>query len=155
MAARSSVLWISFVALIALCAACAGQRTPEAAPMPEGKDFTGVWYSSQFEHMNLRQSGEKVSGVYTYKNGGRIEGEIDGNLLVFEWVEPGDKQKAQRTMKGRGYLQLSVSEEETLLKGEWGYKDSMTGGGPWEAEYVRKLEPDDPLTLEDLEDYDG
>ncbi|QDG53277.1 hypothetical protein FIV42_21780 [Persicimonas caeni] len=142
--------------LVTLCSvglvACAGQqKVPKAQPMPAGKNFTGVWYSPQFEHMHLRQTGDKVSGIFTYEEGGTIEGEVDGNLLVFKWIEPGSKEKAKRTMKGRGYLQLVQDGEMTKLKGEWGYNEQATGGGPWTAEWVRELEPEDPLTLEDLE----
>ncbi len=138
---------------LAICGAglvaCAGQqKVPRAQPMPAGKNFTGVWYSPQFEHMHLRQSGDKVSGIFTYKAGGTIEGEVDGNLLVFKWIEPGSKEKAQRTMKGRGYLQLVEQSEQTTLEGEWGYNEQVTGGGPWTAEWVRDLEPKDALTLE-------
>lgn len=130
---------------------CAGQQhVPKPQPMPVGKNFTGVWYSPQFEHMHLRQTGDKVSGIYTYKSGGRIEGEVDGNVLVFNWIEPGDKEKARRTMKGRGYLQLVQEGDTTKLVGEWGYSDNVTGGGPWKAEWVRQLQPEDPLTLQDL-----
>ncbi|MFP4597520.1 MAG: hypothetical protein ACLFVJ_04660 [Persicimonas sp.] len=152
---RCGRVCLFFVAgmLVVGVAACSGQQeVPDSSPMPQGQSFSGVWYSSQFEHMHLRQSGDKVEGIYTYKNGGRIEGEVDGNILVFEWVEPGDKAKAQRTMKGKGYLALTVEADEAKLQGEWGYKENRTGGGPWKAEYIRELEPDDPLTLEALEE---
>ena len=129
--------------------ACAGQQSvPKPQPMPAGKNFTGVWYSPQFEHMHLRQTGDKVSGIYTYEEGGRLEGEVDGNILVFKWVDPGNKAQAKRTMKGSGYLQLVQDGETTRLVGEWGYDDQTTGAGPWKAEWVRPLEPDDPLTLQ-------
>lgn len=133
--------------------ACAGQqKVPKAQPMPAGKNFTGVWYSPQFEHMHLRQTGDKVSGIFTHQEGGTIEGEVDGNLLVFKWIEPGSKEQARRTMKGRGFFQLVEAGESTNLKGEWGYNDQVTGGGPWTAEWVRELEPDDALTLEKLKE---
>jgi hypothetical protein len=147
-------LLLSFLVMLtfgAMAASCAGQKAvPQAQPMPAGKNFTGVWYSPQFEHMHLRQTGDKVSGIYTYKTGGRIEGEVDGNILVFDWIEPGNKESAQRTMKGRGYLQLNEGADKTTLDGEWGYNDKVTGAGPWKAEWVRKLEPEDPLTLQNL-----
>jgi hypothetical protein len=147
-------LLLSFLVLLTLgvgVVSCAGQpKVPQAQPMPAGQNFTGVWYSPQFEHMHLRQTGDKVSGIYTYKTGGRIDGEVDGNILVFEWTEPGDRKKAQRTMKGRGFLQLTQKADETALAGEWGYSDKVTGAGPWNAEWVRKLEPNDPLTLQNL-----
>lgn len=137
---------------IAVLTGCASKQVvPEAQPLPPGKDFAGVWYSPQFEHMHLQQKGQTVAGIYTYKNGGRIVGEIDGNILRFEWIEPGDKQKAQRTMRGRGFLQLSAQGEEVVLEGQWGYEESLTGGGPWQAEYVRPLDREiDALTLEQL-----
>lgn len=134
-------------------AACAGQHNaPKAQPMPAGKTFTGVWYSPQFEHMHLRQMGDKVSGIFTHQEGGTIEGELDGNLLVFKWIEPGSKEQARRTMKGRGYFQLVTAGEATKLDGEWGYNDEVAGGGPWTAEWVRQLESDDALTLEKLKE---
>lgn len=132
-------------------AGCAGQQAvPGAKPMPEGKNFSGVWYSKQFDHMHLRQSGETVTGIFTYKEGGRINGKVDGNLLVFDWVQPGSKEHARRTVKGRGYLQLVQQGDTTKLVGEWGYEDQASGAGPWTAQYVRPLEPDDPLTLQAL-----
>jgi hypothetical protein len=132
---------------------CAGQKAvPQPQPMPAGQNFTGVWYSPQFEHMHLRQTGDRVSGIYTYKNGGQIEGEVDGNILVFQWIEPGSKEKAQRTMKGSGFLQLVEGADKTKLDGEWGYGEDVTGAGPWKAEWVRKLESGDPLTLKALEE---
>jgi hypothetical protein len=149
---RGFVAALAVGVLVVFLTACAAKQVmPEAQSMPAGKDFSGVWYSPQFEHMHLQQKGDTVAGIYTYKNGGRIVGEIEGNLLRFEWVEPGDKQKAQRTMRGHGYLQLSTEGDEVLLDGQWGYEENVTGGGPWRAEYVRPLDPEiDALTLEQL-----
>ncbi len=151
---RDRVFLVLLAGMLVLgAAACSGQQAvPDPSPMPQGQSFSGVWYSPQFEHMHLRQSGDKVQGIYTYKNGGRIEGEVDGNILVFDWIEPGDKSKAQRTMKGKGYLVLTVEADEAELEGQWGYKENRTGGGPWKAEYIRELDPEDPLTLEELEE---
>lgn len=128
---------------------------PTSQPMPTGKNFTGVWYSPQFEHMNLRQTGDRVAGIYTYQNGGRIEGTVDGNMLTFTWVEPGDKTRARREMNGRGYLQLvkaTDGKHDYKLVGEWGYGENIQGGGPWKATWVRDLLPEDPQTLKKLKD---
>ena len=127
------------------------QEVPDPGPKPAGASFGGVWYSPQFEHMYLNQTGNKVTGVYTYEGGGRLEGEVDGNLLVFKWTDPGSKEDATRTMSGRGYLKLVKENEKLKLKGEWGYDDSAAGAGPWEAEYVRELESGDPMRLEDVD----
>lgn len=149
---RTPLLVALATVLLAVAVGCSQTQTvPSAQPMPAGKSFSGVWYSPQFEHMHLRQSGDQVSGIFTHDTGGKIEGTVNGNTLVFDWVEPGNKEQARRTMKGKGYLQL-VAGDKTRLVGEWGYDDQRTGGGPWKAEYVRELEPDDPLTLDEWQD---
>ncbi|MFB6350499.1 MAG: hypothetical protein ABEN55_12935 [Bradymonadaceae bacterium] len=104
--------------------------------------------------MYLNQTGNKITGVYTYEDGGKLEGKIDGNLMVFDWTDPGEKEDADRTMSGRGYLQLVKGKNKLQLKGEWGYKDNAAGAGPWTAEYVRELESGDPMRLQDLDDED-
>jgi len=155
-AKRLVISLLSLLLLGLMLGACStAAPMPQAQPMPAGQDFTGVWYSPQFEHMNLRQTGDRVAGVYTYRTGGRIEGTVDGNILTFTWVEPGDKQRARRSMKGGGYLQLVESSDENHdyeLRGEWGYNEDMQGGGPWEAHWVRNLLPEDPLTLKNLQE---
>jgi len=95
-----------------------GQTIPDPGPLPSGADFAGVWYSPQFEHMYLRQTGNKVEGVYTYESGGTLEGTVDGNLLKFSWTDPGSKETATRTMKGRGYFRMVKEDDVLKLKGE-------------------------------------
>src|SRR5690554_3597243 len=111
-AKRLVVSLLSLLLLGLVLGACStAAPMPQTQSMPAGQDFTGVWYSPQFEHMNLRQTGDRVAGVYTYQNGGRIEGTVDGNILTFTWIEPGDKTRARRTMQGAGYLQLIESDD--------------------------------------------
>jgi hypothetical protein len=146
--------WLAAGMCLALMVASAGCQTrqqtmPDPAPMPSGASFEGVWYSPQFEHMYLRQTGDRIEGVYTYESGGRLEGEVDGNLLVFEWSDVGSKQTATRSMAGHGYLQLVERNDKLKLVGEWGYESEHTGAGPWTATYIRKLESDDPKTVEE------
>ena len=130
-----------------------GQNIPDPGPIPSGADYAGVWYSPQFEHMYLRQTGNKVEGVYTYESGGTLEGTVDGNLLRFSWNDPGSKETATRTMEGHGYFRMVKEDDVLRLKGEWGYDEQYTGAGPWNAEYVRELESGDPMRLKDLEDH--
>ena len=105
--------------------------------------------------MYLRQSGDKVTGVYAYKSGGRIEGTVDGNLMTFKWVDPGSKEKAQREMRGRGYFKLVREKKELKLKGEWGYEKDYSGAGPWNAEFIRELESGDPMQIQELEEQES
>lgn len=136
---------------LSLSSCKSGPQLPEPKSMPAGASFEGVWYSQQFEQMFLRQSGDTVRGIYTYKYGGTIEGKVTGNLLVFKWIDPGDQTEARRTLKGSGYLQLVQGDEgRVFIKGRWGYNDSHHDGGPWEAEYIRELDAGDPRDLEDF-----
>jgi hypothetical protein len=128
----------------------AAPTLPQSQPLPAGVDFGGVWFSPQFEHMYVRQTGDEVRGIYAYKDGGTFEGVANGNLLTLTWIDPGNKEQARRSHTGAGYLQLVKEGEQLKLVGEWGYGESRTGGGPWEAEFVRELEADDPRNLEEL-----
>lgn len=139
------------IVLAALAFGCGPRsKMPSPQPLPAGTSFAGVWYSTQFEHMYLRQSGEEVHGVYAYKYGGTLDGKTNGNLLKFTWIDPGSKEEARRSIQGKGYLALVKDGEKMKLVGEWGYNDDMTGGGPWEAEYVRPMDAEDPRTIDDL-----
>lgn len=131
--------------------ASTGPTVPNPGTLPQEASFEGVWYSRQFEHMFLTRTGDEVTGVYAYKNGGKIEGTVEGNLLKFKWVEPGSKEHAIKGQSGHGYLKLVREGDKLELVGKWGYEDDYLGGGPWEAEWVRQLDPaDDPTTLEEL-----
>ncbi len=136
--------------LLSACQTAAPIPTP--VEMPAGKSFSGLWYSPQFEHMYMSQSGSTVRAVYAYGNGGELQGTVNGNMLTFRWIDPGNRQEARRPMEGEGYLQLFVEGEKTILQGAWGYEDEKTGGGPWTAEFVRPLESDDPQTIEQIKE---
>ncbi len=131
----------------------AGPTVPEPASLPAGVgSLSGVWYSPQFEQMYIRQIGDEVRGIYTYKYGGTFEGKIVGNLIKFKWIDPGDPDVARRTFKGEGYWQVVKEGDRIFLKGAWGYNDDVMAGGPWEAEYIRELEDSDPSTVEEYRD---
>ncbi len=145
-------LFAGALSLMLLWAGCkSGPEIPPAEPMPDGGSFEGVWYSPQFEQMYLRQNGDAVSGIYTYKYGGTIEGKVEGDLLVFRWIDPGQPEKARRTLKGSGYFKMGRDENDNLtLVGSWGYNDDYFGGGPWEAQFIRELDASDPENIEEF-----
>ncbi|MBA2662321.1 MAG: hypothetical protein H0U74_08495 [Bradymonadaceae bacterium] len=145
-------MFVVFIAVTSLVlGACkTNPPVPTARDMPAGKNFSGLWYSPHYEHMYVTQVGDTVRGVYAYNNGGEFQGTVNGNMLTFRWIDPGNRQNARRPIEGHGYLQLFVEGDRTLLKGAWGYDDAKTGGGPWEAEYVRPLESEDPQTIEQI-----
>ena len=144
-------------AALALCAspwlassACKSTPTiPEAGAMPAGVTLSGVWYSDQFEQMYMRQVGDEVRGVYTYKYGGTVEGQITGDLIKFRWIDPGDPDVARRGFQGEGYWKIVTEGDRVYLRGQWGYNEEATGGGPWEAERIRDIESSDPKSIEE------
>ena len=146
--------WIATaVALLVVLGGCASAGgVPSGGEMPDGATYSGLWYSDQFEHMYLTQDGDDVVGVYTYGGGGEIEGEVEGNVLLFSWHEPGDRSQARRDMSGQGYFELSGQGGDFELAGEWGYDDERRGAGPWEAEFIRERNDDDPTNLQELRD---
>lgn len=148
MRARLPILCLSLLFIAAAFACSPSHTVPESKPLPAGTSFSGVWFSPQYEHMYLRQTGNEIRGIYTYANGGTLEGTVDGNVMTFAWIDPGDKDEARRNMKGKGYLQLLKDGESTKLVGQWGYDDKAHGGGPWEATYVREMDSEDPRSLE-------
>lgn len=147
---RSVVISLMLVVLGMLSGCATTKGVPPVSPMPKGASFSGLWYSEQFEHMYLEQSGDQVEGVYAYGGAGTVRGEVEGNLLLFEWEEPGDRAHARRTMRGKGYLQVIEEGSKLQLRGEWGYNEERSGAGPWTAEFIRGLEEEDPKTLEEI-----
>lgn len=129
------------VALGAVGSGCASgpQLTPK--PLPAGVSFSGTWYSPQYDKMLLEQKGNKVIGTFSYKEGGHLEGELDGNILYFNWDQPGDFAVGRRTISGSGYLVMS--DDGRSLAGRWGYDDDREGGGVWTADRFEKGK-DDP-----------
>ncbi len=140
------VMAIMSVGLIACSAS-----SPVADPMPQGQSYSGLWYSPQYEHMYLHQDGDRVVGVYTYRGGGEIEGKVEGNLLLFDWDQPGDRDAARRDMQGKGFFHLVERGDGVELEGQWGYNEDREGA-PWEAEYIREWKDSDPRTLQELRD---
>ena len=148
---RNGVLvQMAIVICLVLSACSTAPGVPTAQPMPQGGTFSGLWYSRQFEHMYLLQTGDTVRGVYAYREGGRLEGTVQGNLLTFEWIDSGSRQHARRAMSGHGYLQLIRDGDTMRLVGEWGHEKAYLGAGPWEADFVRDIESDDPMSIEDI-----
>lgn len=146
LATGMAILMIATGLVMGGCAA--SSSVPGVQPLPEGTTYEGLWYSEQFEHMYLQRDGDRVTGVYAYGPGGRLEGTVEGNRLLFDWVEPGDRGELRRERSGKGYFQLIDRDEGPQLVGEWGYGEARSDGGPWTAEFVREAKDDDPTTIE-------
>jgi hypothetical protein len=149
---------IALALLLGVILGCGGSQKPKAGPLPEGATFYGVWQSPQYGNMHLCQSGGQVIGDYVkHERGGRIQGDLDGDLLIFQWEDRRELVSGKpQIRRGRGYFRVEIGEDgDTYIKGEWGMDDALSGGGPWNAVKLRRGQPDrctgadEPVSLEE------
>ncbi len=114
---------------LGLGACAAPQQQLVGGPLPPGVRFEGKW-DSNYGRMELEQAGTKVSGTFEHGDG-QLEGEAQGDLLLFDWLQPGDLSAARLPVKGQGWLRLSQDGE--AIEGRWGYEEAREGGGVWRA----------------------
>ncbi len=111
-----------------------GEWSPHA--QIKGLNLSGRWYSQDFGDMEMTQTDKKVAGKYDHPRGpehnGTIRGEITGDILHFEWIQPGDTTAAVFPIKGHGVFRISADGKQ--LEGRWGYDDDDVGGGAWRAD---------------------
>jgi len=120
-------------------AACGGAQTEHSAwtpgPAIPGVNLNGRWYSQEFGDMDLLQDGPKVTGRYEHPRGpehnGTVRGDIVGDLLKVEWIQPGNSAAAVFPQKGRAVFR--IAKDGGSLDGEWGYDDMDHGAGVWKA----------------------
>jgi hypothetical protein len=149
---------IALALLLGVILGCGGSQKPKAGPLPEGATFYGVWQSPQYGNMHMCQSGKQVIGDYVkHERAGRIQGDIDGDLLIFQWEDRRELVAGKpQIRRGRGYFRIQIGEDgDQYVKGEWGMDDDLSGGGPWNAVKLRRGQPDrctgadEPVSLEE------
>lgn len=163
--------WILSLLVTIVALGCASkQNLPYTkGPMPPEGNFDGV-YQSDFGRLELTVSGDDVVGLYEKNEEyGRLEGEINGNLLFFKWTQWNVEMRGKiRETNGRGVFQYIVetpqgtTKSSHRMKGFWNYgKESPTN--PWNAykygtKAKKKLEPFDPQKYtgneEEEDDYE-
>ncbi len=137
---------IALLLPLALFVGCGGSSANvKSGPMPDNGTWSGVYHSPQYGDMNLIQNGSSVVGDYKMEmRTGKIQGEAEGDLLRFEWVEHKAmvSNRPQET-RGHGYFKFVVDKGngDHVLKGEWGMGDNDTGGGEWNAYKLKNKEP--------------
>jgi hypothetical protein len=108
----------------------------EPGPAITGLNLSGRWYSQDFGDMELNQTGPKVMGKYEHPRGpehnGTIRGDITGDLLRIEWIQPGNSAAAVFPIRGRAIFR--IAKDGTKIDGRWGYDDDELSGGTWKAE---------------------
>jgi hypothetical protein len=144
---RSALGW-AIALVVGLAVGCGGGGNASIKPgkMPENGSFSGVYFSPQYGEMHLVQNGNAVTGKYKKdERTGKIQGEADGDVLSFEWVEAKAMvSNRPQESRGHGYFRYVVdaSNGDHVLKGRWGLGDSDTDGGEWNAYKSRTREPD-------------
>jgi hypothetical protein len=112
------------------------QASPYQVPPPgasmAAEQATGLWRTS-FGPVKIevddRRGNRYLMGVWVYERAGQevigyFSGQLDGNVLQFQWHEPGDPQ----AMVGAGYLVFDP--QGASFNGKW-WTESRDRSGDW------------------------
>jgi hypothetical protein len=154
-------LLIALVAPVPCIAACGGgtqtevKAVPKAGDMPEGAEWTGVYFSPTYGHLHMVKEGSAVSAKWRNAAGdkwGALHGEVTGNLLHYEWEETTIGMVGPSAKKtGRGYFQYVRPKGDNVndeIHGEWGLGHETTGV-TWTAVKQRNAKPDPDSVVPD------
>ena len=132
-------------AVVLLVACGGGAASIKPGEMPQGGSYTGVYFSQQYGEMHLIQNGNAVHGEYKRdERAGTLAGEIDGDVLSFEWTELKAMVSNRPTeTRGHGYFRYMIDPDsgDHVLKGRWGLGDDDESGGEWNAYKFKNREP--------------
>jgi hypothetical protein len=136
------------VLLFVLGIGCGGAEPQTRIPfdpcsMPPEGNWTGEWNSPQFGIMQVSQSGQSVVGQWnndvTHRVG-RLEGTMQGCLVLFTWNESDNTVPGMpRQFSGRGVFRYiyeppsGAAADAHRFEGTWGYGNEVQGGGAWEG----------------------
>jgi hypothetical protein len=102
--------------------------------MPEGGDFSGVYYDAYFGNLHLVREGDSITGRWRTDAGdawGELSGDIKGNVLRFEWTEHKiGMVGASAATKGHGYFVYNRPERDgdpDYITGERGLGNKEAG----------------------------
>lgn len=151
--AAASALAIGCVVATTPLIGCGGgpaAKTAKIQPgdMPEGADWTGVYYSELYGHLHLVQDGNAVSGKWmrpVKDRWGELHGQVTGDVARFSWTEHTVGAVGPNSAKkGKGYFKYKRppgdNVDDTLL-GEIGIGADEVGQ-PWDAIKQRNQMPD-------------
>jgi hypothetical protein len=146
------VVAVSAVSVCALAfAGCGG--TPEAktanvpaGPMPDGEQWTGVYFHPVFGYLHMQESGSTIVGRWKrtdHSYWGELSGTTSGNVLHYAWKEHKiGMVGAAATTHGKGYFVYKVNKESIgELDGEFGLNESEVGSS-WKNVKQLRMPPD-------------
>jgi hypothetical protein len=159
------MLALALTAPVSLAAtACSSGPNPATHPvikageMPQGGEWQGVYFSPLYGYLHIVTDGKAVNGAWRTAAGdafGELHGEIDGNVLKYEWKERRiGAVGADAVKKGKGYFVYTIPKEGEAheIHGEWGLGDD-TGGNKWQAVKQKNMPPD--LKSVQPDEYEG
>jgi hypothetical protein len=153
-------LVLSLIAPAPGVVACGGsqksaQSVPKPGDMPEGGEWTGVYFSPTYGHLHLVKDGSALSGKWRTAAGdkwGQMSGEVTGNLYKFEWQETKIGMVGpSATTSGHGFFVYSRPPGDNVndeIKGQWGLGGEYTGV-EWDAVKQRNMVPDPNSVMPD------
>lgn len=122
--------------------------TVQPGDMPDGAEWSGVYFSELYGHLHLVQEGTSITGKWMRPQRdrwGELHGTAVGDLIRFEWTErvvgrvgPGG------TRSGKGYLKYTRPAGDNVddqIAGEIGTGADEVGE-PWDAVKQRNMMPD-------------
>ncbi len=124
--------------MVVILPACTKSQLPKPGPLSANISLSGYW-DSNWGVMKLEENGSHLAGSFDYCEGCAIEGTVDGDLFMFNWVQPGNIQAARATISGKGWMR--ISPDGTHMDGQWGYNNAMQGGGTWTAARATDILP--------------
>jgi hypothetical protein len=120
----------------------------EPGDMPDGADWTGVYYSELYGYLHVVQDGTAVSGKWmrpVKDRWGELHGQATGNVIRFSWTEHtigSVGPKSKRTGKGYfRYKRPAGDNVDDTIVGEIGVGSDEVGE-PWDAVKQRNVNPD-------------
>jgi hypothetical protein len=132
---------------------CAGAPTGktakvQAGDMPEGADWTGVYYSELYGHLHVVQDGNALSGKWirpVKDRWGELHGNVTGDVARFSWTEHIIGAVGPNSTKsGKGYFKYKRPPGDNVddtIVGEIGTGPDEVGS-PWDAIKQRNQMPD-------------
>src|SRR5262245_58708656 len=115
----ASFLTVSALPLAAL-AGCGEALTPTTAkvapgPMPDGEQWTGVYFHPVFGYLHMQENGSNVVARWKrtdHSYWGELSGTVAGNVLHYTWKEHKvGMVGAASTTHGKGYFVYKVNKE--------------------------------------------
>jgi hypothetical protein len=159
------MLALALTAPVSLAAtACSSGQDPakhpviKAGEMPQGAEWQGVYFSPLYGYLHIVTDGKAVNGAWRTAAGdafGELHGEIDGNVLHYEWKERRiGAVGADAVKKGKGYFIYTIPKagEAHEIRGEWGLGDDEAGN-KWQAVKQKNMPPD--LKSVQPDEYEG